>query len=71
MIENLPLLSPDPARADRLRARCHDRLARHRRAEAESARPQHAGLERAIVGGLCVIYMSAVMLIAVQVLSGR
>lgn len=71
MIANLTLLTPDPSRADRLRARCHDRLARHRRAEAESAQPKHAGLERAIVGGVCVIYMSAVVLTAVQVLSGR
>ena len=71
MIENLRLLSPDPKRAARLRARCHDRLAQHRRVGAEPTRAKHAGLEWAIVGGVCVIYMSAVVLTAAQVLSGR
>ena len=28
MIEDLPILAPDPARMERLRARCHDQLAR-------------------------------------------
>ena len=71
MIENLPLLTPDPARTDRLRARCHDRLAKHRRAESEPAVPKRTGLEPAITGALCMIYISAVAAIAAEVLSGQ
>jgi hypothetical protein len=71
MIENLPLLTPDPARADRLRARCQDRLAQHRRVEAEPVLPKRSLLEPAITSGLCAIYISAVAAIAAQVFGGQ
>jgi hypothetical protein len=71
MIEHLPLLTPDPARTDRLRARCHDRLALQRRAKSEPALPKRALLEPAITSGLCVIYFSTVVITALKVLGGR
>ena len=71
MIENLPRLAPDSVRADRLRARCHDRLARQRHRQQPAPPKQARKWEPAIVGGLCLIYFSAVVLTAVQVLSAR
>ena len=72
MIEDLPLLTPDPARADRLRARCHARLEHIRRSRSELRVPRPSFIqarkwERAIVGGVCVIYISAVVRTALQV----
>jgi len=66
MIEKLRTLTPDAARAERLRARCHEQLARQRHAAQEP--PIQWGLEGTIVGGVCVVYLSAVMLTALQVL---
>ena len=71
MIENLPLLTPDPARAERRRARCHARMAQHRRAEPEAEAPNQSALEPAVVGGLCMIFLSAVAAITAQVFGGR
>jgi hypothetical protein len=71
MIETLPLLTPDPRRSNRTIARCQERLARHhKRRLLSGARPDttYLALERALVGGLCVIYMSGVALVAIQVL---
>ena len=66
MIEALPLLTPDPRRSDRTLARCHDRLGRrHRR------RTTYLAVERAIVGGLCVVYISGVALVAIQMLTSQ
>jgi hypothetical protein len=62
MIENLPQLSPDAARAARTLERCHERLARHRHQQAQVE--QHAGrhfiYERVFVAGLCVVHLIAV-----------
>ena len=69
MIEDLPLLTPDPARAERLRARCHDQLARQRRAAREPR--LRWGLEGTVVSGVFVLYAYSVMVIALQVLSGH
>jgi len=69
MIDHLRTLTPDATRAERLRARCHDQLARQRHAALEP--PIQWGLEGAIVGSVCVVYLSAVMLTALQVLSAR
>ena len=66
MIEQLPMLTPDPARAERLRARCHDRLSR---ARLRSSAPVQ-GWERTFVG-VCSVDLLAVVLYALQVLSGK
>ena len=76
MIEELPLLTPDPERANRLRARCHTRLERIRHSRHEAALPKRTLVqarrwERALVGGVCVIYISAVVRTALQVLSAQ
>jgi hypothetical protein len=74
MIEALPLLKPDPQRGGRTTARCHDRLARQRKrldAAVRRTSTTYLAVERTLVGALCVIYISGVALIAIQVLSGR
>lgn len=69
MIETLPLLTPDPQRSERTIARSHEQLARrHKRAEAARTNTRYLAVERAIIGGLCVIYISGVALVAIQVL---
>jgi len=68
----LPLLTPDAARSERTISRCHDRLTR-RRKRLEAARHTNArylAIERAVIGGLCVVYVSGVLLVALQILSG-
>lgn len=73
MIETLPLLTPDGRRSDQTIARCHERLARrHKRRMTSSARPDttYLAVERTLVGGLCVIYISGVALVAIRVLMG-
>jgi hypothetical protein len=74
MIETLPLLTPDPRRSDRTIARCHQRLARHqRRWIRNDARPHttYLAIERALIGGLCVIYISGVAVVAIRMLNGQ
>lgn len=66
MIETLPLLTPDPARAERLRARCHEQLNRARLRTS----PPAPSWERALVG-VCGIYLSVVVMFALQILSSR
>ena len=64
MIEQLSPLTPDPERARRLSARCHQRLAQQRRRVEDAATPVSPAIlmaERAIVGGLCAVYLSAVV----------
>ena len=71
MIETLPLLTPDPRRRDRTIARCHERLERRQKRRLSGAiRPTtiYLAVERAIVGGLCVAYISGVALVAIRVL---
>jgi hypothetical protein len=59
----LPVLEPDPARAARVRARGRDIFARRRRQATQPAGSSSIVvlLERALVGGLCLIYLSAVL----------
>ena len=74
MIEALPLLTPDPRRSDRTLARCHERLARRRKRIATNrSRPDatYLAVERALIGALCVIYMSGVAFVAIRVLTGQ
>jgi hypothetical protein len=68
----LPLLTPSAARSERTIAQCHDRLSRRRqRLEAvKHANLRYLAIERAVIGGLCVIYISGVLLVAAEVLSG-
>jgi hypothetical protein len=51
MIENLPLLTPDPARTTRTLSRCRERIARRH------AKPYL--VERALVTGIGLIYLMA------------
>jgi hypothetical protein len=71
MIATLPLLTPDPWRSDQTIAKCHERLAKRRQRRMMSARPDtmYLAVERALVGGLCVIYISSVALVAIRMLS--
>jgi hypothetical protein len=69
MIQPLPLLTPNPQRGQRTIARCHERLAR-RRPVVRRSNTTYLAVERALIGGLCVIYLSGVALVAIQMLSG-
>ena len=71
MIETLPLLTPNPQRCDRTLAQCHERLARRRNGRHTSGgrdTARYVTIERALIGGLCVIYISAVAGVAIQML---
>jgi len=73
MIEPLPLLTPNPKRSQRTTARGHERLARRRRRlgrTAGSGNTTYLAVERVLNGRLCVIYLSGVALVAIQMLSG-
>ena len=69
MIQPLPLLTPDAQRGERTIARCHERLARLRPV-VRRGNTTYLAVERALIGGLCVIYISGVAVIAIQMLSG-
>ena len=73
MIQPLPLLTPNAQRGQRTIARCHERMAR-RRKHPESAvtrtNTTYLAVERALIGALCVIYLSGVARVAIQMLSG-
>jgi hypothetical protein len=74
MIQPLPLLTPNAERGQRTIARCHERLARRRKRlgpAAGNGYTTYLAVERALIGGLCVIYLSGVALVAIQMLSGR
>lgn len=60
MIDQLPALVPDPARAARVIAKCHARMA---------PRPRRRIAEPALLTGFCVIYLSAIALITLEVFS--
>ena len=60
MIDDLPLLAPDAARAARTRARCHDRLALRRQCAEprdQPANPKTVVAERLLFAGVCVVYL--------------
>ena len=73
MIEHLPLLVPDPARAERVATRCRATLARHRlRIEAAATPgPMRLAIERAAVLGFCTVYFSAMVLTALEMAGAR
>jgi hypothetical protein len=65
MIESLPRLTPDPVRASKLRALCHDRLARQRRKAGRKAR--RSTVERTAVAAFAAIYVVAIAANALSV----
>ena len=69
MIQPLPLLTPNAQRGQRTVARCHERLARLRPV-VQSGNTTYLTVERALIGGLCLIYISGVALVAIQMLTG-
>jgi hypothetical protein len=73
MIGTLPPLAPDSQRSERTIARCHERLARQRTRHEAIRRPgntRYRSIERALIGALCVVYISGVAVVAIQVLMG-
>ena len=68
MIQPLPLLTPDAQRGKRTIARCHERLQRLK--PVGRVNTTYQAVERAIIGALCLIYLSGVASVAIQVLSG-
>ena len=70
MIEQLPLLTPDAARAERVAARCRATLAR-RLAAARPSGPRTIAVERALVMGFCMVYLSAIFLTALEMAGAR
>jgi hypothetical protein len=69
MIQPLPLLTPNARRAQRTITRCHERLARLQPV-VRSGNTTYLVVERALVGALCLIYISGVARVAIQMLSG-
>ena len=69
MIQPLPLLTPNAHRGERTLARCHERLTRVRPGVNGSNRI-YLAVESALIGGLCLIYISGVALVAIQILRG-
>ena len=64
MLRNVPMLEPDAARADRVRARCRAAMAQRQQQAARSIRRAELTarvLEQVLVGGLCLIYLSAIV----------
>jgi hypothetical protein len=61
-LELLGTREPDRARDARVRARCHATLEKRRRRALTPARPAwRRGLEPAIVGTLCAVYLFEVL----------
>jgi hypothetical protein len=73
MIGTLPALAPDSQRSEQTIARCHELLARQRarhEATRRSSNTRYRFIERALIGALCVVYLSGVAVVAIQVLMG-
>jgi hypothetical protein len=69
-LARLPSAAPDPARADRVRSRCHAALARRRAkdgAEAPPAAVAGRAVELALVAGFCLTYLAVVIRHAWQI----
>jgi len=69
VLAGLPRGEPGNARADRVRARCRVLLARRVAATRRStrrARRIHRIAETAAVGGFCIAYLTAILLLALQ-----
>ena len=61
MIGQLPMLTPDAARAARVVARCHARL---------RPRTRRISLEPVLLAGISIVYLSAVAISAFEVWMG-
>ncbi len=60
-LERLPLLKPDEARAERVRARCRSGISRHRQRLEHAERGANGAVLEVTLVGLCVMYLSAVV----------
>lgn len=72
-VARLRPLVPDPARAERVRARCHAQLRLGQRRADRTARVAGAGrrvLAPVVVGGLCVLYVVALVGTAIRLRGG-
>ncbi len=62
-LHRVPVLTPDQARLERVRARCHAAIARRQLEAERSARRvrfRACVLEPALGGGFCLIYLAGV-----------
>lgn len=57
----LPSMTPDAARADRLRARCHARLTSRVNRERRRRLVWKQVVAPALVGGFCLVYFTLVL----------
>ena len=57
----LPSMAPDAARLERVRARCHARLARRAAGERRRRLVWKQAVAPALVGGFCVLYFALVL----------
>jgi hypothetical protein len=63
-LRRLPVLEPDTSRAERVRTRCRSTIARRHEQAESPGRPRAFtayALVPALVGGLCLMYLSAVV----------
>lgn len=62
-VKRVPVLAPDEVRADKVRARCRAVLARRARQARREPGPRSIPLllAQAVIGGVCVVYLSAVL----------
>jgi hypothetical protein len=69
MIDTLPLLTPDPKRSAQITARCRGMLDKRAAAAARSTREaaRSGRIERGLTAGLCALYLSSVVVIALRV----
>jgi hypothetical protein len=58
VIDQLPMLTPDAARAARVVAKCHRKMA---------PRPKRRISEPVILAGVCALYLASVVLTALEV----
>ena len=71
MMTTLPQLTPDANRAARVVARGRQRLEQRAEADARaSRRPRPNRFERNLTAGVCVLYLSSVIVITLEVFTG-
>lgn len=73
MSEELPLIRPNDGRGAQTIARCHDRLAAHRRKlEQDARKPTRAVVaERFVLVGVCAAYLVSMAGDLIKVISPR
>ncbi|OFW05057.1 MAG: hypothetical protein A3H96_06000 [Acidobacteria bacterium RIFCSPLOWO2_02_FULL_67_36] len=60
-LERLPPAGPDAARAERVRTRCHKALARQAAQRPSRPPAKWRRWEPALIGGLCLAYLTEVL----------